>query len=43
MAVCTASLLSRRRLGEKELAKNYIYDGLITSTAEKSGAEIIYT
>jgi len=31
------------RLGEKGLAKNYIYDGLIMSAAEKSGAAIIYT
>ena len=31
------------RLGEKGLAKNYIYDGLIMSAAEKSGADIIYT
>jgi predicted nucleic acid-binding protein len=31
------------RLGEKGLAKDYIYDGLIMSAAEKSGADIIYT
>lgn len=31
------------RLGETGLAKNYIYDGLIMSAAEKSGADIIYT
>lgn len=31
------------RLGEKGLAKNYIYDGLIMSADEKSGADAIYT
>ena len=35
--------LTIERLGDKGLARNYIYDGLIMSAAAKSGALIIYT
>ena len=31
------------RLAERGLAKSYIYDGLITTAAAKSGATVIYT
>ena len=31
------------RLGGKGLAKNYVYDGLIMTAAEKSGADVVYT
>ncbi len=44
IALCEAEYFATiERLAEKGLAKNYIYDALIMSAAEKSGADIVYT